>query len=69
MRRKNRQIKMTLDIPEAFENDEAFMLALADRMDESNWTVKVLDDDDIKHDAGVSAMVLGDVGIAPEEED
>lgn len=69
MRRKNRQIKMTLDIPEAFEDDEAFMLALADRMDESEWTVKVLDDDDIEHTAGVSVIVLGDVSIEPEEED
>lgn len=68
MRRKNRQIKMTLDIPEAFADDEAFMLALADRMDESNWTVKVLDDDDIEHTSAVSVIVLGDVSIEPEEE-
>ncbi len=67
MRRKNRQIKMTLDIPEAFENDEAFMLALADRMDESNWTVKVVDDDDMTHTAPVSTMILCDVSIEPED--
>jgi len=69
MRRKNRQIKMTLDIPEAFADDEAFMLALADRMDESDWTVKVIDDDSIEHTAAVSVMVLGDISIEPEEED
>ena len=69
MRRKNRQIKMTLDIPEAFEKDEDFMFALADRMDESNWTVKVVDEDGIEHTAEVSEVVLGNVSIGPEEED
>jgi len=66
MRRKNRQIKLTLDIPEVFENDEDFMLSMADKMDGNGWTMKILDEDGVEHTAAVSVIVLGGVSIEPE---
>ncbi len=63
MRRKNRQIKMTVDIPEVYEDDEAFMEDLMDVMDTAEWKMKAGD-----NSVSINSMVLGDVEIGPEED-
>lgn len=62
MRRKNRQIKFTLDIPAAYQSEEDFLLALADRLDEAEWVIRV-DDTPVS----ISRANLGDAEIEPEE--
>lgn len=41
MRKKNRQFKITVDIPEEFESDEDFAYALQDTMDATEWKITV----------------------------
>lgn len=62
MRKKNRQIKMTVDIPEEYADDETFMSDLMDVMDDAEWKMKAGD-----NSVPISSMVLGDVEIGPEE--
>ncbi len=69
MRRKNRQIKMSVDIPECYENDEDFMNDFMNRMDDVDWTMKTLDDEDEAVDVPVNSITLGDIMIEPEDED
>lgn len=72
MRRKNRQLKMTLDIPEQYEDDEEFMEAFMARLDTSNWKMGVGDKDD--EELGIvpvtiKRLTLGEIEIEPEEEE
>ena len=51
MQRKNRQIKITFDVPAQFESDEEFLLALQDAMDEDgvtidDWKLVILPEDE-----------------------
>ena len=63
MRRKNRQIKLMVDIPPEYKDEEEFMFALADRLDETGWNLKV-DDNDMP----ITEARLNDFVIEPEEE-
>ena len=61
MRRKNRRIYVTVDIPEACKDEEDFMYELADLMDEEGWCLG-------GEDVTVSKVQLGDIIIEPEDE-
>ena len=69
MRRRNRQLKVTIDIPDDFDNDDNFMEALMDRMDDQSedggWCIQVGVDDDMTP-CTITKMALGDVEIEPE---
>lgn len=69
MRRKNRQVKMSLDIPESYESDEDFMNDFMNIMDSVDWEMKVLDDDGEAVDVPLNSITLGDTLIEPEDED
>lgn len=80
MRRKNRQIRVTLDIPEVFEDDETFMICFRDRLDElaketeSPWCITVIDptdeDDNPENmQVPISKISMGELEIEPEDED
>lgn len=62
MRRKNRQVKLLLDIPADFEDEEDFMTALMERMDETGWQLHV--DGEV---VNIGRAELGDIQIEPEE--
>lgn len=68
MRKKNRQIKITLDIPEQYENDEDFVQDLAEQMDAIDWKLNVEDEDGIVLKCPISKIQLGELEIGPEEE-
>lgn len=63
MRRKNRQIKLMVDIPPKFADEEEFMEAFMDRLDDVNWKMSV--DGTNLH---ITRAELGDIMIEPEEE-
>jgi hypothetical protein len=70
MRRKNRQVKMTLSIPEEYDTEEDFMESLMQKMDLAEWQLQL--DEDEAGDVTlvpVSKMQLGDIEIGPEDED
>ncbi len=76
MRRKNRQLKLTIDIPEYFDTEEDFMSALMDRLDgdaaedeTSDWHMGVQDEDEEVIPVKISKIILGEIEIEPEEED
>lgn len=71
MRRKNRQIKMTINIPEDYETEEEFMLDMQERMyaDGVNWTFQLETEAGFERPVHISAVTLGDIEIAKEEED
>ena len=68
MRRKNRQLKMTIDVPENYDNDEEFMEALQDTLDENGWRITIVDEDG-ELDVPFNRLTLGDIEIEPEEEE
>ena len=65
MRRKNRQMKMMIDIPECYETEDTFMEDLMCVLDNNNWKLGLLDDGT---KATVHSVQLGEVLIEPEEE-
>lgn len=68
MRRKNRQIKMTLDIPEEFDNDEDFLDAFGCTLDSNEWVMRIqADEDDEPSEVNISRVNMGDLEIEPEE--
>lgn len=69
MRRKNRQIKFTIDIPDQYADDEAFMSDLQETLDEQAWLMAVVDDEDIEMEVPINRITLGDIEIEPEEEE
>ena len=75
MRRKNRQLKITVDIPDLYEDDEAFMVDLQNAMDGDVWELPLgwaianeASDCDFTGEAKISKIVLGEIEIGPEEE-
>ncbi len=68
MRKKNRQIKMTINIPNQYDNEEDFMNDMMIRMDLTGWEVSIGTVDD-RIAANVSKITLGDIEITPEEEE
>lgn len=76
VRKKNRQLKVTIDIPDQFKDDADFMEALQDTLDaqcESEWCLRMVGDGDGVDDASIEATIhsisLGDVLIEPDDED
>lgn len=69
MRRKNRQLKITIDIPDSYGTDEEFMEAVMERMDDQEgdegrgWCIRV-DNQNVP----ISKILMGDIEIEPEEE-
>lgn len=67
-RRKNRQIKMVVDVPEEYDSDEVFMEDFMDKMDGSaEWQFLLGEDNDIP--VPISRVTLGEIEIEPEEEE
>lgn len=64
MRRKNRVIKMMLDIPERYELEDDFMADLMCVLDNNEWKLGLLDDGT---KATVHSVQLGEVLIEPED--
>ena len=70
MRRKNRQIKMTVDIPDEYKTEEDFMESLMQKMDNSEWQFYLDEDSEgMATECPISKMQLGDIEIGPEDED
>ena len=69
MRRKNRVIKVYLDIPEEFDSDEDFLVALANEQDDFNWQTSVVSPDGLKVVAPIHSICIGDVQIDAGEDD
>lgn len=77
MRKKNRQLKVTIDIPDQFEDDTGFMEALQDTLDakseDGGWCIRI-DDDPNPHSPGevdvtIRSISLGDVLIEPADDE
>lgn len=79
MRKKNRQLKITIDIPDQYENDEDFMNDLQDTLDakcNDAWCILLLAEEDDYEGAGdpgsievtLHSIQMGDVLIGPEGE-
>ena len=64
MRRKNRQVKMMLDIPERYDSEEEFMEAFMEVLDNTGWELSMLTDGTA---ATVHSVQLGEVLIEPED--
>jgi hypothetical protein len=78
MRRKNRQIKLIVDIPDDFETDEDFMEAFEAKMDHAEWQLTIPkeapdEDEEIDDDDLIAVLInrvdLGDITLEPELED
>ncbi len=76
MRRKNRQLKLILDIPEEFETEEDFMRSLMQRMDSTDWQMDLPlhPDEEEDEDAEIvyppiHRITLGEIEIEREEEE
>lgn len=63
MRRINRQMKVTFDIPATYTNEEDFALDLADKMDADEWFFTMGDTD-----VDIKVITIGDIEIAKEED-
>ena len=72
-RRKNRRLEMTVDIPVAFKDDEEFLEALADKMDDSGWIMQLEEDEDedgtYVTPVPINRVKLGDLEFSPEDEE
>lgn len=70
MRRKNRQIKMTVDIPDEYDSEDDFMESLMQKMDLSDWQLQLDEDEEGEvTEVPISKMQLGEIEIGPEDED
>lgn len=67
MRRKNRQIKFLIDIPDDYEADDKFMEDFRDTLDENGWSMVIVNEDEETIEVPISRITLGDVEIEPEE--
>ena len=66
MRRKNRQIKMLIDIPTIYATEEDFMEDFMERLDDAHWRMMFGPDTDPVSIA-IAKVVLGELEIEPEE--
>lgn len=67
MRRKNRQIKMMIDIPDEYDDDDTFMEDLQETLDQNGWNMAIENEDGEKIDVLLNRITLGEVEIEPEE--
>lgn len=63
MRWKNRQVKLTLDVPSGYEDDEDFIDAMAATLDGADWQMK-LEGGEVA--VQVSKIQCGDAVAEPE---
>lgn len=69
MRRKNRQFKVTVDIPEEFNSDEEYAEALLETMYKTNWTITVHAEDGTKVGCPVHKVNYADFELEKEEDE
>lgn len=67
MRRKNRQFKVTVDVPESCESDEDFAYTLQDIMDKNDWHLTVLNPDGEEMRVPVSKINYADFELEQED--
>lgn len=60
--KKNRQLKLTVDIPADYDNDEDFLLDLADKLDDVDWVLPIKEG---VH-ASISKAQIGENIVEPE---
>lgn len=61
MRRKNRQLKVTVDVPVSFMDDEDYLLSVQDELDETDWSFAN------GKSGTISKIEFGGLFIGPEE--
>ena len=66
-RRKNRQMKFTVDVPDEYSSDEDFMNDFMDKLDSVDWKLQIGGSNNAEHDVFVNKVALGDIDIEPEE--
>ncbi len=66
MRRRNRQMKMMLDIPECYKDEDGFMRDFMNVLDNNEWKLNILEDGTA---AAIHSVQLGEFLIEPEEGD
>lgn len=69
MRRKNRQIKMKIDLPDEYDSDEDFMVDFRDTLDEFGWAMVIVNEAKEEIDLPINSITLGEVEIEPEDEE
>lgn len=69
MRRINRQLKVTINIPDSYDNIEDFMRDLMDRMDDDGGDAWAISLGEGKDSAMISNIKLADIDIGPEDDD
>ena len=65
MRRKNRQFKVTVDVPECCKTDEDFAYMLQDTMESNGWTVSVKDEEGTAYKCPVGKVNFADYELEP----
>lgn len=68
MRWKNRQIKLYVNIPKSYQEDEDFAQDLAEVLDSNFWNVTVMKKG-IRQSIEVTKAVVGEIEIEPEGKD
>ena len=74
-RKKNRQLKVTIDIPDEFESDTDFMEVLQTSLDErgnGDWCIRICDigeEGDGEVEVPIHSIQLGDVLIGPDDDE
>tara|TARA_R110000772_G_scaffold2839_1_gene10321 strand:- start:32503 stop:32712 length:210 start_codon:yes stop_codon:yes gene_type:complete len=69
MRRKNRQFKITCDVPAECQSDEDFAFMLQDTFDSNNWNCTVLDEHGEKQLVPVGKVNFSEFELGPEGEE
>lgn len=67
-RRKNRQMKFAVDVPDEYANDEDFMNDFMEKLDSVNWQLQIGGGNNAEYGVYVNKVTLGDIDIEPEEE-
>jgi len=68
-RRKNRQMKLTITIPNTYANDEEFIDDLMAKLDSMGWVLQIGGDDHTDCDVYINCVGLGITEIKPEEDE
>jgi len=66
LRRKNRQIKVTMDLPEKYASDEDFLMDFEAHMDAIEWKMNIDDEGGETCKMPISKIQMGSFEIEPE---
>lgn len=66
MRRRNRQIKVTMDLPEKYDSDEDFLADFEAHMDSIQWKMNIDDEDGNTAKMPILKIQMGSFEIEPE---